>query len=130
MLTNRDASRNPLFDVMFTYGTLESGPSTGIQPGKRELSIRPYEAESTDEKVKFDLILAGLDGGGPIAFSMTYCTKLFKKKTIQRFINYFKEIVSAVLQNKEIGLNDIKISHALELTDSEVYETFEEHLEF
>ncbi|UCH94150.1 MAG: amino acid adenylation domain-containing protein [Candidatus Aminicenantes bacterium] len=130
VLPNRDTSRNPLFDVLFTYSAMEPMPLSAPQPGKRELKTSPYDLEVSEGRSKFDMVLEAVDGEGPIHFTIGYCVELFKKETLERFTNYFKEVVSAVLQNKEIELKDIKISHALELTDSRVYENIEEHLEF
>jgi amino acid adenylation domain-containing protein len=130
VLSNRDTSRNPLFDVLFTYMAMEPMPLSAPQPGKRELKTSPYALDVNEGRSKFDMVLEAVDGEGPIHFTIGYCIELFKKETLQRFTNYFKEVVSAVLQNKEIELKDIKISHALEFTDSRVYDTIDGHLEF
>ncbi|HLP46047.1 MAG TPA: amino acid adenylation domain-containing protein, partial [Candidatus Kapabacteria bacterium] len=38
-----------------------------------------------------------------------YCTKLFKKETIARFIIYFKKIAALVAQNPDLKIKDIEI---------------------
>jgi hypothetical protein len=42
-----------------------------------------------------------------------YCTELFKPGTIERFSKYFREIISAVIKNRNVKLKDIRISHDL-----------------
>ena len=51
--------------------------------------------------------------GNRVTFFVEYKTELFTEKTIERFITYFKEIISAVVDNRKIILKDIKISHEL-----------------
>ncbi|UCH92123.1 MAG: hypothetical protein JSV88_17745, partial [Candidatus Aminicenantes bacterium] len=48
-----------------------------------------------------------------ILFKLLYCTKLFKKETIEMFTRNFKEIISAVVEHPGIQLKDIQISHDL-----------------
>jgi hypothetical protein len=52
-----------------------------------------------------------------LLFTFEYSTELFKKGTVERFITYFKEIVSTIIANREIKLRDIKISHDLGMAE-------------
>jgi tyrocidine synthetase-3 len=98
----RDASRNPLFDVMFIFQNMEM---TEIEiPG---LKLKPYEYENNTSK--FDLTLTGLETGKNLSFTLEYCTKLFKEETMLRFISYFKEIVSAIQEKPGIKIAGISI---------------------
>ncbi|MGD2087189.1 MAG: SDR family NAD(P)-dependent oxidoreductase [Candidatus Aminicenantes bacterium] len=103
ILARRDKSRNPLFDVMFNMQ-------------------QPVDSEGIDEKKsyelvnkisKFDIQLICMEAGEKIIFTMEYCTKLFKRETIEKFIKYFKEIVSTVAENPVIKLENITIRHEL-----------------
>jgi hypothetical protein len=124
ILDRRDVSRNPLFDVVFTSTALDPTPS-----GKgRKLNVSPYYDESA--KAKFDLVLGLLDTGDQFSFPMTYRKALFKKESIQRFLNYFEDILYAVLKNKDVRLNDISVSNELQSADSNAYDTIEEYLDF
>ncbi|UCH96575.1 MAG: amino acid adenylation domain-containing protein, partial [Candidatus Aminicenantes bacterium] len=102
----RDMSRNPLFDVV--YDLQKSEPGRGKI---RNLKLKPYLFESVVSK--FDMGLIGEDLGKRVVFRFEYCTKLFKKETIERFIKYFKELVHAVAGNPNVTLNNIEISHEL-----------------
>jgi tyrocidine synthetase-3 len=98
----RDASRNPLFDVMFILQNMET---TEIQiPG---MKLKPYKHENNISK--FDLTLTGLEAGEKLLFKLEYCTKLFKQETITRFMAYFKRIVSIIQENSKIKISSIAI---------------------
>nr|NIM14871.1 non-ribosomal peptide synthetase [Candidatus Aminicenantes bacterium]NIM84541.1 non-ribosomal peptide synthetase [Candidatus Aminicenantes bacterium]NIN24069.1 non-ribosomal peptide synthetase [Candidatus Aminicenantes bacterium]NIN47775.1 non-ribosomal peptide synthetase [Candidatus Aminicenantes bacterium]NIN90713.1 non-ribosomal peptide synthetase [Candidatus Aminicenantes bacterium] len=100
----RDTSRNPLFDVMFVFQNFEI---KDIEiPG---LKLKPWKYENPTSK--FDLTLNGEEKQEGLHFIVEYCTALFKKTTIQRFINYFKTIISILAANlkKPIKICDIEI---------------------
>ncbi|MCP5052328.1 MAG: AMP-binding protein, partial [bacterium] len=99
---SRDAGRNPLFDVMFQLETLYI-PVLEI-PG---LKLTPYE---TGHKVsKFDMILLADEVNHRLYFAVEYSTRLFKAGTIRRFSEYFKRIVSAVVEQPRVKLMQIEI---------------------
>jgi len=86
----RDMSRNPLFDVMFALQKFDI-PQLEI-PG---LVLKPYGYEN--KTAKFDLNLMGTESEDGLALTFEYCSKLFKKATIEDFIVYFKRIISNIL---------------------------------
>jgi amino acid adenylation domain-containing protein len=99
---NRDASRNPLFDVMFA---LQNTALTEIKiPG---LTLKPYPYES--HQAKFDLSFTGLEKDGRLIFALEYSTQLFKKETGQRFIHYFSVLTDNVLKDPRQNLQRIDI---------------------
>jgi hypothetical protein len=67
---------------------------------------------------KYDLVLACLERGETLSFSIEYAARLFKEETIRRFIGYFQEIAAAVLQDKHIQLENIQLYSHLVKTDS------------
>jgi amino acid adenylation domain-containing protein len=103
---HRDSSRNPIFDVMFALQNMEI-PGAEI-PG---LKLKPYPQQR--HTCPFDMILDTEEKDGKLRFKFRFCTALFKKDKIERFIHYFKEIIHCVIKNKTIPLADIKISHQL-----------------
>ncbi|WP_109302785.1 non-ribosomal peptide synthetase [Aquimarina sp. AU474] len=98
----RDASRNPLFDVMFLYENINIEDL--ILPG---LSISSMDNQHEISKV--DLRLNGGEDNGQVYLNFEYSTDLFDSSTIERFITYFKHIVSSVIINPNILLTDIQI---------------------
>jgi amino acid adenylation domain-containing protein len=99
---NRDAARNPLFDVMLVLQNLggeEAAPQDEYQ--------NPY-----DEGIqvsKFDLTFNGFERAGQLFFKITYCTALFKEESIARWIGYFKRVVGAILTAPELEIGEIEI---------------------
>jgi non-ribosomal peptide synthetase component F len=88
----RDASRNPLFDVMFAFQNMDMAE---LQiPG---LKLSPYNYEV--KTAKFDMLLAAAEVGDCISFNLSYSTKLFKKSIIERYVDYFKHIISLVVRD-------------------------------
>ena len=96
----RDTSRNPLFDVMFDFQNLEA--SELKIPG---LVLKPYKVEYTISK--FDITLTAAEADQRIFLKFEYSTALFEKETIERFITYFRKIVSVVITDSNKKIADI-----------------------
>ncbi|MGD2089687.1 MAG: amino acid adenylation domain-containing protein [Candidatus Aminicenantes bacterium] len=112
VFVNRDTSRNPIFDVLFGLQNMESQASEIPVVDISQLQIRPYEEEH--RTAKFDLNLTCFENEDKLFCFFEYCTKLFKKGTIERFIIYFKQIISAVLENHNQKISQIEIITAEE----------------
>jgi tyrocidine synthetase-3 len=106
---HRDTGRSPLFDVMFTFQESEMDafrlPAEGIETNG--LRIKPFVYEK--KTAKFDLNTAVVLNEDKLFFVFDYGAKLFKEETIERFIRYFKSIISAILRNPDIQLYAIDI---------------------
>ncbi|MCP5104229.1 MAG: AMP-binding protein, partial [bacterium] len=102
-----DQSRGPLFDAVLGVQNFES-PEV-VLPG---LKLKPY-TKYMNPSTKFDLLFYLLEEGEQLAFIIEYSTQLFKKETIERFVTHFKEIISIVIKDIDIKLEDIAISHTL-----------------
>jgi tyrocidine synthetase-3 len=87
---------------MFDYQNFEQNELS--IPG---LSLRPYESDHTISK--FDITLSAMESAEQVYFSFQYCSALFKAETIERFIAYFKKIVSVVVKEPSIKLSAIDI---------------------
>ncbi len=98
----RDLSRNPLFDVSFALQNMDI-PEIEIAG----LALKPYKyVKST---AKFDLNLVGLEVGNGLNFIMEYCTKLFTRETIERFMQYFTRILETIAYNPELKISEVEI---------------------
>ena len=104
---SRDTGRHPLFDVMLVLQNMDI-PRIEI-PG---LELRPYGYKSTVSK--FDLCLNGDEEGDILVFTLEYSTSLFRRRTIERWIDFFKRIVDCFLENLEVKIGDIEIISAAE----------------
>ncbi|MCP4150286.1 MAG: amino acid adenylation domain-containing protein, partial [bacterium] len=98
----RDTSRNPLFDVMFV---LQNQEIIGKTDRGHQLKAIHYETNIS----KFDLMLIANENKEELHCTFEYSTKLFKKETIQRFINYFKKLVAEITAQPERRLEEIEI---------------------
>jgi amino acid adenylation domain-containing protein len=107
----RKPGHHPLFDVVFTLNRLETNNDRQDQKEtQREIAVQ-YNVKNPT--AKYDLVMACLERGDTLSFSIEYAARLFKEETIRRFIGYFKEIAIAVLQDKHIHLGDIQLSSYL-----------------
>jgi non-ribosomal peptide synthetase component F len=114
----KEVSRNPLFDVELAVQNMEI-------PGFRleGLRLAPYESYTSQiSQVDVALYAAEAEAGDTIHVNMFYCTALFKRETIERFIASFKEILSAVLENRNLRLKDIHIVHDFAEVKPNVYQ--------
>jgi 3-oxoacyl-(acyl-carrier-protein) synthase/acyl carrier protein len=106
----RDWSRNPLFDV-FLMSLMMDRSGMGSSPAKAFAVPEKYDYDTGVSK--FDIGLLYWKSADKLMMMFEYCTRLFKRETIERFISFFKDIVSAVTANKNIRLEEIEISHSL-----------------
>jgi non-ribosomal peptide synthetase component F len=115
----RETNRNPLFDVLFMFAPKPPETPTKDNTEDAALKITPYE--EGDAQVKFDLLFTGSDTGENLFFTIQYSTELFKHETIERYIKYFKEIITTVAKNETLLLKDISISYELVTAVSDIY---------
>ncbi|MBN1040279.1 non-ribosomal peptide synthetase [Clostridium botulinum] len=99
----RDASRNPLFDVMFNM--LDTVSDIDIK--LNDMSLIPYVSEST--VAKFDLTLNAMEQNDTIAINIGYCSKLFKKSSIERLGRHYLAILENITINNEMKLGEIEL---------------------
>ncbi|MCK4762581.1 MAG: amino acid adenylation domain-containing protein, partial [Candidatus Aminicenantes bacterium] len=101
-VVTRDISRNPLFDIMFV---LENMDVTGIDVPGLKLKSTGYEAGVS----KFDLTIGVKEAGAGLLFNFRYRTGLFKEETILKFIDYFKKVTNAIIENPDVKIAGIEI---------------------
>ncbi|MCU0287650.1 MAG: amino acid adenylation domain-containing protein, partial [Acidobacteria bacterium] len=107
ILVNRDLGRNPLFDAAFILQNIDA-PSFEI-PGL-SLASYPYAVKIA----KFDLLLQVFETGNEqvgknLTGVLEYCTELFKIDTIERFIGYFKQILTAIIDSPSSKIAEFEI---------------------
>lgn len=99
----KDASRNPLFCTMFIYQN--TGISTVSFDGiKSELHI-------PDTKIsKFDFSLELIpQNSGELTLNIEYCTKLFKRQSMESFAMHFINILKSIILNPDSLVSDIEV---------------------
>lgn len=107
VVDKRFAGQQPIFNVMFGLQNIEM---TELNiPG---LHIRPYRFHT--RTCKFDMIMLGSDQDDRLLFNIEYNTELFKHETIENFAEYYKTILSTVLADPQIRIDEISIISAEE----------------
>lgn len=99
---NEDLSRNPLFDTMFTLQNFYI-PSMN----NNNIKFSPVEFENLTSR--YDFALVGIEQQNNILFKLNYCTKLFKKETMERFVEDYQYIIMQIIEDYEKKLYDFKI---------------------
>jgi tyrocidine synthetase-3 len=108
-----ESCRNPLFDVALTLENYEQ-PEFELE----SLTFTPYHFYNRSSK--FDMTLWANEIGKEIIFNLEYSTELFKRTTMEKFAHRFVEIIKQVIENRNIKLKDINISHDLARSKSDV----------
>jgi tyrocidine synthetase-3 len=103
----RDVSRNPLFDVMFAMQNMDRDR---IEPDQSQWTPYPWENKTS----KFDLALAAAATDREIRLSWEYCTRLFKKETVERLSKHFLKLLEEITADAQVKLAEIDM-----LTESE-----------
>lgn len=98
----RSSDRNPLFDTVFVLQNMDL-PELHIN----NLQIIPYEI---DRKIThFDFWLQAIKKENSIQCDLEYCTKLFKRSTMEKFGDKFKCLLKIIVSNPEIKISDVII---------------------
>ncbi|PLC14749.1 non-ribosomal peptide synthetase [Bacillus paralicheniformis] len=96
----RDMSRNPLFDAVFSMrnADLKDLSMEGI-------TLKPYDF--AHQTAKFDLTLTAAEEDGLLVFEMEYNTALFKHESIERWRGYWVNLLEAVAENPDARLSEL-----------------------
>jgi amino acid adenylation domain-containing protein len=124
VLKNRTASGNPLFETMFEIR--EQAKTNRIVLG--ELELFPYEFETQATQINLDWI--GYDQGEEIFFTVTYGSELFKKASVEKMIEHYREILDQVVANPGKKLEEVSISHDFLIAGSEGFQEDQGDFEF
>ncbi len=107
LLINRDTGRNPLFDVLFVFHNVD-GPVLG-HPRRGSGELVSSTVNVAPRISKFDLTLNGEERNREIVLKFEYSTALFQETTMLRFVDYFKRIVSAVVNRPDTLISSIQL---------------------
>ena len=105
----RDASRTPLFQVMFVLQNNQM-PDT-IPAG---LELEPFGGAGTGT-AKFDLSLAMAETGGGFSGSIEYATDLFDPATIDRMLGRLRTLLENVVGDPDRRVADLDLATADDL---------------
>ncbi|MGC5568942.1 amino acid adenylation domain-containing protein, partial [Streptomyces sp. FR-108] len=105
LVTERDRSRSPLFQVLFNYFTADG------QPHRGGLSVGGVEG---DVVAKFDLRLMFTDGGRELTGVIEYSTALFDATTVERMARHLLALLDAVAEDAGRPVDDLPLLTAAE----------------
>lgn len=97
----RNTGHNALFDVVFVYDSFE--PVSLSIPGLELSSIA-----TTQETAKFDLILSVAETPAGLMMGFEYATDLFKESTVIQFGHWFKNILTAIIQQPDVRIDELQ----------------------
>ncbi|MFB6456885.1 amino acid adenylation domain-containing protein [Chitinophaga sp. Hz27] len=89
----RDLSRSPVFQVLFTLH--EGGGAENFRI--RDLALSELNLE--ERSIQFDLDVAVVESHGSLQINFGYCSDLFSRSTATRMVRHFREILQAILEN-------------------------------
>lgn len=104
----RDMGRNPVFDTMFDF------QNTGITALEVD-NTKFINSDNIPDIAKFDITISVQEVDGCLKVKLEYCTKLFKKETIERMAEHLKNLLQSVAMNSDIPLKTINLMSNEEL---------------
>ncbi|MFF0524657.1 non-ribosomal peptide synthase/polyketide synthase [Actinomadura nitritigenes] len=119
LVTVRDRSRTPLFEVLFNYvaaGPAGAGGGQGVPASgtaaRRAGSGAPGRHEA--RAVKFDLTLTAVDRGAELTGEIQYSTALYDAATVDRLAGHLVVLLGAVAADPDARVSDLPLLTAAE----------------
>ncbi len=107
LFPHKTTSDNPLSNVLFDF------QEVALQKGQfGNLHVAPMELESGS--IKFDLVLSIHVSNQQINASFGFKTDLFKQATIERYMEYFKNLIQQALQHPEENIWNLSLLNQFE----------------
>jgi amino acid adenylation domain-containing protein len=100
----RDASRSPLFQVMFV---LQNNPMPAL--GLLDLAFSPLDLDEGTGTAKFELSLGFDDTPAGFAGSVEFNTDLFEAATIERFSHQYVKVLEYLIAHPERRLSGLSL---------------------
>lgn len=101
----RDVSRNPIFDVMFSFERDHNEDAHDLESGMHYFD---------DATTKFDLSLFVKERKHEFVISLTYCRNLFRPETIERFSLLFRKVIELLPSCLYSKIGDLDILSSVE----------------
>lgn len=99
---NRDMSRNPIFDTMFIFQSMES-----LEFANEDLALTPHFFDPGFSK--FDISMECFYNHSNLRFGIEYCNHLFHGETINGMVLGFKNLVNLVLDNPTTSVANLSV---------------------
>ncbi|WP_159025668.1 non-ribosomal peptide synthetase/type I polyketide synthase [Aquimarina sp. Aq78] len=103
VVTQRDFSGNPIFQVMF--GAQSTTDIDKLEVGNLKVS----EYKVTDIPAMFDLTFTMDERKDHVLLIVEYCADLFREDTIYRMISHYNELLKSVIENIESSIDTLSM---------------------
>ena len=111
MKVERDISRHPIFQVLFVVQSFGNKYKTGAQ---QKEYLKPFKIKNAFAVEKFDLSVFIDDRGEELSGQISYALCLFKKETINRFIDHFSYLLHKLTESPSSPYSQISLLRPLE----------------
>ncbi|MFI2352086.1 amino acid adenylation domain-containing protein [Streptomyces sp. NPDC019443] len=109
LVVERDRSRTPLFQALFSYSAEERGGSRATTGADTDTAFIPESLP-----VKFDLMMSLGEDGGALAGEIRYSTALFDADTIERMAGHLVTLLQAVAADADRSVGELPLLTAAE----------------
>jgi len=120
---SKDSSRNPLFDILFVSEDLGI-PRLEV----KELTFTPYVFKRSTSHM--DLVFFIVEIDNTIVMNLEYATALFSRSSVEGMLKHYVEILGQVVEDRDIKLEEIKISHDLIVPQANVLKEDQDDFDF
>jgi amino acid adenylation domain-containing protein len=103
VVSERDRSRSPLFQVMFVFQNKSDIPDIKLE----QLSLHGVQQEH--KTTQFELRCHILETSTGFQISMEYCTDLFSKQSIERLNKHFAKLLKSIVEKPEAKLSELEL---------------------
>ncbi|MFN2746574.1 amino acid adenylation domain-containing protein [Bacillus sp. z60-18] len=98
----RDMSRNPLFDAVFSMQNAD------VKDLSMEgITLQPYELGQ--QAAKFDLTLTAAEEEDIVRLEMVYNTALFQHESVKRWCEYWLHLLEAAAHHSDVRLSELSL---------------------
>ncbi|MEH2262461.1 non-ribosomal peptide synthetase [Nostoc sp.] len=112
LVSQRDASRPPLFQVAFTWqkhSWYKQTQNRSLEPEKTRLLMEPYPIAGHQRGAAFDINLAVIEAGDSLQLCWQYNTDLFDAATIARMARNYQILLEGILSNPEQQISELPL---------------------
>ena len=111
VVTERDLSRHPLFQVMFVMQILQEGDGSQLVLGDAKLTMEDIGTGRS----KFDLMFSVRETIKGLEVSVEYSKDLYEESTIRRMLDHYERLFQSVVSNPDSGIGDLSMLSSSEL---------------
>ncbi|MEM9821800.1 MAG: amino acid adenylation domain-containing protein, partial [Bacteroidota bacterium] len=101
--SGRDMSRNPIFQVAYTFNNTEDIPDLDL--GGATLEMMPFVDETTPYDLSWDLE-STKEG---IRIDVQYCTDLFQGATVERMLAHFGQLLASAVSQSDLAISRLNM---------------------